>query len=247
MKFENVTVFGFEYAIRGLVRTTVKHESDSYFNGLDDVNIGPEDLNILKRFGVRPVPNRDPLKIIRLYADITAPLYFWEYLGLYGADWLGDSVTSSLHWHEDELTIDDFARMLHVGENALYDPQVRQSEELKIVANIVNENLRMYRKGHVTDSAFFTSWCDLEQALRALPTSYSITRTVDISYRDLKRIYDNQWLESFKSSELFEFCDFIEGLPCSDIIIFERKEKERENKEEMRKRMMEKEKANAEN
>lgn len=240
MQVENIAVFGFEYAVRGLVRTVVKHESDSHFNGVYDIQLGPEDLDMLKRFGIHPVPNRDPLKMIRLYADITAPLYFWEHLSIYGVDWLGSSVPSSLHWCERELTLENFARMLHVGKHSLYDPTDRQAEELETIANIVNDNLSMYHKGHVTDTAFFISWADLEQALRVLPTSYSITRTVDISYRDLKRIYDDQWCHSFKPTELSEFCYFIAGLPYSEIITAERKEEERKNREEIRKRMTEK-------
>lgn len=244
MRVENVTVFGFEYAVRGLVRTMTKHKSDSSFNGLYNVDIGPEDLDMLKRFGIDPVPNRDPLKMIRLYADITAPLYLWEHLGAYGIDWLGDLVTSDLHWHDGELTLEDLAQNLRCNE--LYDPRAKQLEELKLVISIVNENLKMYRNGHIMNNAFFVTWSDLEQALRLLPTSYSVTRTVDISYRDLKRVYDDYWRRSFKPTELFEFCDFIEDLPYSSIITAERKEEERKNQEEMRKRFLGKEKTDAE-
>ena len=78
LTFENFEVVGFEHAIRGM-----RHALNLIRTKDVDRPIDSEDYEMLKRFSKNPDKSRDPLLMIHLYVDITAPLYFWHELDKY--------------------------------------------------------------------------------------------------------------------------------------------------------------------
>lgn len=92
IKFENTEVTGWESAIRGMRNPMNSWEkSDSKFAELvladpDDaygseyvrecLKIGPNDLNLIKRLRNAGTDHRKFMRMITVYVDITAPLYW---------------------------------------------------------------------------------------------------------------------------------------------------------------------------
>ena len=98
IKFENTEVMGWEHAIRGMRNPMNSWEkSDSgkiYWNGTWYTNdpvfrsyftdyginlmLGPNDLDLMKRLRNAGTDHRKFMRMITVYVDITAPLYWWS-------------------------------------------------------------------------------------------------------------------------------------------------------------------------
>ena len=71
---ENIDVHGFEHAIRA-ARNPMNSWAKTDSNG--DM-IGTADMDLLKRLTKAGVPHRTFLRMIVVWMDITAPLYWWK-------------------------------------------------------------------------------------------------------------------------------------------------------------------------
>lgn len=90
IKFENMEVTGWEAAIRGMRNPMNSWEkSDSEFGPFTEENvylqridistdpkIGPNDLDLMKRLRNAGTDHRKFMRMIAVYVDITAPLYW---------------------------------------------------------------------------------------------------------------------------------------------------------------------------
>ncbi len=80
IKFENTEVTGWEAAIRGMRNPKNSWEKSDSFEFPPDDNgepwIGPNDLNLMKRLYKTGTDHRKFMRMIVVYVDITAPLYW---------------------------------------------------------------------------------------------------------------------------------------------------------------------------
>ena len=86
LKIENLEVFGWEHAIRGMRNPKNSWEkSDSGWEPQFDTEqgpvagefvIGPKDLDLMTRLRNAGTDHRKFMRMIVVYADITAPLYW---------------------------------------------------------------------------------------------------------------------------------------------------------------------------
>ena len=79
IKIEHAITSGWQEALRGMRNPLNSWDkSDSEFFGDSDFKIGPNDLDLMKRLTKAGSDHRKFLRMIAVYMDITAPLYWWK-------------------------------------------------------------------------------------------------------------------------------------------------------------------------
>lgn len=175
IKIENVEVYGFKAAIRGMRNPMNSHsKSDSgyvasgeHYEDVDYV-VGENDLSLMKRLAKAGRPHRKYLRMIHVSMDITAPDFFFKEFDTYRIG-ITENSTSTMHkLASRELTIDDFS---------LEDMPIEEAEE--IVKH--NEERRLLYKQTGEEK----EWRAL---IEGLPMSYNYRRTVDMNYENVLNI-----------------------------------------------------------
>lgn len=237
IKFEHTDVVGWEAAIRGM-RNPLESwkKSDSFWqttdydtlneNDIYEYEIGPNDLGLMKRLRNAGTDHRKFMRMIVVYVDILAPLYWWKEFDTYraGVKYLDDpnpfdiemNSCSTMHCiHKKEFTLDDFSwehlttretdRVREDGSVQHNSPAYKMLEKLIDILNIARENYLM-----TNDKNYW--W----QMIQLLPSSYNQRRTVMLNYEVLANIYKSR--RDHKLDEWREFCDWIRDLPYSELI-----------------------------
>ena len=251
LKIENTEIVGWEAAIRGMrnpMNSWEKSDSHScgtcgdcdicidYDNcpyGYDYLKIivGPNDLDLMTRLRNAGTDHRKFMRMITVYLDITAPLYWWKEFDTYKVGTVANSCSTMHKIHEKEFTMDDFSHE-HlicdwVGDNneAIFykDPpengpikcqlMFTPLDALRITIGVLNTNREAYLK--TKDKKYW--W----QMIQLLPSSYNQKRTVMMNYEVLANIYKSR--RNHKLDEWHTFCDWIERLPYSELITGEKK------------------------
>lgn len=230
IKFENTEVLGWEQVIRGMrnhMNVTEDIESGPTCTGRcgDDMNcptcdqvgyyIGPKDYRLLKRITGDP-RYTNYRKMITVYVDITAPLYFWKELDACRIGAISNSCDSIDDIMEEEFTLEDFSHEHLInsplveskpGVPELYNMQAKQM--LTIIIGVLNAARFNYLK--TKDKKYW--W----QMVQLLPSSYNQTRIIMLNYEELAGFYsvaENSDLDEWK-----EFGKWIEKcLPYSEFI-----------------------------
>lgn len=236
LKIEKTEVVGFEAAVRGMRNPKNSWEkSDSEFitsdgdhhdicghsgpwfgsDGWEEVLIGENDLNLMTTLRNAGTDHRKFMRMIVVYLDITAPLYWWKEFDTYKVGTVANSCSTMHKIHAKEFTLDDFSYEHLIdsplveeepGKPALLNMQAR--EMLVILVNVLNAARYNYLK--TNDKKYW--W----QMIQLLPTSYNQKRTVMLNYEVLANIYKSR--KDHKLDEWHTFCDWIESLPYSKLI-----------------------------
>ena len=229
LKIENTEIVGWEAAIRGMRNPMNSWEkSDSRSCGtcgdcdicIDYDNcpfdhdghkfvIGPNDLDLMTRLRNSGTDHRKFMRMITVYVDITAPLYWWKEFDTYKVGTVANSCSTMHKIHDKEFTLADFST------EHLY-PEVREAFENTII-KYLNEARKTYNFLSDTPSKKDAWW----QMIQILPTSYNQRRTVMLNYEVLANIYKSR--RNHKLDEWHTFCDWIEELPYSELITGEKK------------------------
>lgn len=224
LKIENTEVVGWEHAIRGMRNPMNSWEkSDSRSCGtcgdcdicIDYDNcpfdhdghkfvIGPNDLDLMTRLRNAGTDHRKFMRMITVYVDITAPLYWWKEFDTYKVGTVANSCSTMHKIHDKEFTLEDFST------EHLY-PEVREAFENTII-KYLNEARKTYNFLSDTPSKKDAWW----QMIQILPTSYNQRRTVMLNYEVLANIYKSR--RNHKLDEWHTLCDWIERLPYSELI-----------------------------
>lgn len=232
LKIENTEVMGLEAAIRGMrnpKNSWEKSDSGICPNGTefgycyldhrkycprrntDDPAfcIGPEDLDLMTRLRNAGTDHRKFMRMITVYLDITAPLYWWKEFDTYKVGTVANSCSTMHKIAAKEFTFDDFS-CEHLER--------RSSLTLKKVIDDLNyyrEHYIFFTKENVI--GFDTKTKDIWwQMIQLLPSSYNQRRTVMLNYEVLANIYKSR--RNHKLDEWHTFCDWIESLPYSELI-----------------------------
>ena len=229
LKIENTEVVGWEHAIRGMrnpMNSWEKSDSHScgtcgdcdicidYDNcpyGYDYLKIivGPNDLDLMTRLRNAGTDHRKFMRMITVYLDITAPLYWWKEFDTYKVGTVANSCSTMHKIHDKEFTMEDFST------EHLY-PEVREAFENTII-KYLNEARKTYNFLSDTPSKKDAWW----QMIQILPSSYNQKRTVMLNYEVLANIYKSR--RNHKLDEWHTLCDWIERLPYSELITGEKK------------------------
>lgn len=101
LKIEHTEVLGWEHAIRGMRNPMNSWEkSDSWYTTDDgtpdhpNVHIGLNDLDLMKRLRNAGTDHRKFMRMIAVYVDITAPLYWWKEFDTYKVGTVANSCST---------------------------------------------------------------------------------------------------------------------------------------------------------
>ena len=121
LKIENTEVMGWEHAIRGMRNPKNSWEkSDSgYCDTIGDkfgdvikpenYRLGPNDFDLMSRLRNAGTDHRKFMRMITVYLDITAPLYWWKEFDTYKVGTVANSCSTMHKIADKEFTLDDFS------------------------------------------------------------------------------------------------------------------------------------------
>lgn len=215
LKIENFEVRGWEHAIRGMRNPMNSWEkSDSRWEPqFDTVQgpvagefvIGPNDYALMKNLRNAGTDHRKFMRMITVYLDITAPLYWWKEFDTYKVGTVANSCSTMHKIAAKEFTLEDFSCEHLTVESITFG--------LEPVIDILNKNRELYIQWENAGEEKKNLWW---QMIQLLPTSYNQKRTVMLNYEVLANIYKSR--RNHKLDEWHTFCDWIEELPYSELI-----------------------------
>lgn len=247
LKIENTEVIGWEHAIRGMrnpKNSWVKSDSgvcathgpahcaDCVYTDChaDDVEIGtkyilgPNDLNLMTTLRNTGTDHRKFMRMITVYLDITAPLYWWKEFDTYKVGTVANSCSTMHKIADKEFTLADFScehldrEPYHRNwiESVIVDEDITSPHKVWMtpfdVLRCTIEMLNAYRENYLETKDKQDWW----QMIQLLPSSYNQRRTVMLNYEVLANIYKSR--RNHKLDEWHTFCDWIESLPYSELI-----------------------------
>ena len=244
LKISNFEVLGLEHAIRGMRNPMNSWEkSDSCTQGYVWCNefcghpvsgcdkesglyLGPNDLSLMKRLRNAGTDHRKFMRMITVYLDITAPLYWWKEFDTYKVGTVANSCSTMHKIAAKEFTLDDFSCEHLMGipeyeESSCWEDDFPEFEEkdgellfwtpIDILRHTI-DGLNFYRQRYLDTKNKKYWW----QMIQLLPSSYNQKRTVMLNYEVLANIHKSR--RNHKLDEWHTFCDWIEELPYSEII-----------------------------
>ena len=232
IKIENVEVMGWEAAIRGMrnpMNSWEKSDSECLFHALpnysyddpkaeeytrylDEFNLnlklGPNDYALMKKLRNAGTDHRKFMRMITVYLDITAPLYWWKEFDTYKVGTVANSCSTMHKIAEKEFTIEDFScEHLKDSWGVAHDC----FSPLDILYDVISM-LNICREDYLKSKSKDDWW----QMIQLLPSSYNQKRTVMLNYEVLANMYKSR--KGHKLDEWHTFCHWIEELPYSEII-----------------------------
>lgn len=224
LTIDKTETYGWEAAIRGMrnpMNSWDKSDSEHICESCEDpwggtgyifdtnmVNIGPNDLDLMKRLRNAGTDHRKYLRMITVYFDITAPLYWWKEFDTYKVGTVSNSCSTMHKIQVKKFTIDDFSHE-HLISDCLLESVIN---ELNIYRDIYNN----YDKQTDEYKSEFSKKDIWWQMIQLLPSSYNQKRTDMLNYEVLANIYKSR--KDHKLDEWHTFCDWIETLPYSSLI-----------------------------
>jgi hypothetical protein len=221
LKIENAEVLGWEHAIRGmrnpknswaksdsgrchkdLVRdcvTCVHHNSGYAACAAGGFDVGQNDFDLMTRLRNAGTDHRKFMRMITVYLDITAPLYWWKEFDTYKVGTVVNSCSTMHKITDKPFELDDFSHE-HLGFQSV--------RVLKDTIKVMNDFREEFIKDHEKEN-----WWQL---IQLLPSSYNQKRTVMLNYEVLANIYKSR--RHHKLDEWHTLCDRIESLPYSELI-----------------------------
>ena len=171
IKFERTEVAGFEPSIRGMRNPKNSwNRSDSLF-GDDFVLIRDRDHQLMSNLAAGGPVHAKYRRMIVVYLDITAPLYWWKEFDTYKVGTVANSCSTMHKIHEKEFTLDDFSCEHLISEESFAFPLgggwrgLDAIEVLKCTIEALNEARKRFLE--TNDKKY---WWQMIQLLPALTT-----------------------------------------------------------------------------
>ena len=243
IKIENIEVIGWEHAIRGMRNPMNSWDkSDSVFfppmdctTSDDEIEgcgsfrcytrpctmIGENDLDLMTRLRGAGTDHRKFMRMIVVYVDITAPLYWWKEFDTYKVGTVANSCSTMHKIHEKEFTLDDFSCEHLVDLIPEHEYGVTYANCLGLLEHTMGhlnfwrkKFIEMPEKGGANGLTKKDVWWQL---IQLLPSSYNQKRTVMLNYEVLANMYHSR--KNHKLDEWRELCSWIEQLPYAKELI----------------------------
>ncbi len=236
IKIDKVDIYGWEASIRGMRNPMNSWEkSDSGYSYVSDVHaiingelvhqnpaehvfcIGVNDWDLMTHLRNAGTDHRKFMRMIIVYMDITAPLYWWKEFDTYKVGTVANSCSTMHKIAEKEFILDDFS---HEHLIAREKPLIKYTDgadaiELPNAIWLIHrtiQTLNQYRNLYLQTKDKKYWW----QMIQLLPSSYNQKRTVLLNYEVLANIYKSR--KNHKLDEWIEFCKTIETLPYQELI-----------------------------
>lgn len=209
IKIENIAVSGFESAIRGMrnpMNSWKKSDSGAFCYNTHDVEdwgaepkymvkVGKNDLDLMQRLFKAGTEHRKFARMITVYMDITAPLYWWKEFDTYKVGTVANSCSTMHKITAKPFSIDDFS----------ID---RLNDDSRRMLELLVEKLEANRKLYLAHTDGREFW---DQIIQLLPSSYNQRRTVMLNYEVCATIYKQR--HNHKLPEWHTLCDSFLHLP----------------------------------
>lgn len=195
LTIENVEIFGYKAAIRGM-RNPMNSWSKSDSNA--DL-IGQNDEQLMLALAKAP-EERKYLRMIHVQFDVTAPLYWWKEFDTYKVGTVANSCSTMHKIAAKEFTLDDFSHE-HLDRFS--------TEVLGWTIKALNGSREDYMKSKSKD--------DWWQMIQLLPSSYNQRRTIDLNFEVLLKQYRER--KNHKLDEWHTYCDWIKEITLLNEII----------------------------
>lgn len=217
LTIDKVSVYGFEESIRGMRNPMNSWDkSDSGYSNIPRIDatisedhvyiLGYNDATLMNKLVKAGPSHRKFMRMIVVYMDICAPLYWWKEFDTYKVGSVSNSCSTMHKITAKVFERDDFSTDMLTDFDCLDS----------IIASL-NKNRDLYLK--TMDKKYW--W----QIIQTLPSSYNQKRTVMLSYEVLHKMYNER--NSHKLDEWRSFCKKIHELPNSWLITGGRFENER--------------------
>jgi len=207
IKVENIDVFNFEGAIRGMRNPLNSWDkSDSrHANRLDVQTIqdmkegtfilGEKDLDLMRKLYKAGSEHRKYLRQIFVSMDITAPLYWWKEMDQYRINVTTNSCSTMHKIAAKEFTLDDFSHehLIKIWRETLKD--------------FVIPSLNMAREEYLATKNKEIWW----QMIQLLPSSYNQRRTITMNYENVINMIKQR--TGHKLDEWNNFVNILKTLP----------------------------------
>ena len=243
LKIENAEVTGWEHAIRGMRNPKNSwNRSDSGWRGVFEyetgkpiIEVGPNDKKLIMTLRNAGTDHRKFMRMIVVYLDITAPLYWWKEFSTYKVGTVANSCSTMHKIHAKEFTLDDFSHEHLISfsesldiwrENHDLDPKIDDDDPAKYqedayeiwsfapldILCVIIKGLNRYRELYLKTKNKKYWW----QLIQLLPSSYNQKRTVMLNYEVLANMYKSR--KDHKLDCWHILCDWMETLPMSELI-----------------------------
>lgn len=191
---------------------------DSKYESDGAIKLGPNDFDLMMRLRKSGTPDhRKFMRMIVVYVDIIAPLYWWKEFDTYKVGTVANSCSTMHKIAAKRLVRDDFSHE-HLMDGGNY------------ILNSTIDMLNEYRAQYLETKDKKYWW----QMIQLLPSSYNQRRTVMLNYEVLTNIYHarknhklDEWAEhnnidiNENSLTCIGFCDWVKTLPYSELITLE--------------------------
>lgn len=215
LSVENITVHGLQEAVRGMrnpLNSWDKSDSelvtkvDEAINGdmmaFQTFIIGADDKQLMRKLFMAGPDHRKFMRMIVVYMDVTAPLYWWKQFDTYKVGTVVNSC-STMHTLTDRpFTLDDFSHdKLPVGSGA--------EASLLSTIRVMNELRSEYLSAGLSERKGL--WY---QIVQLMPDSYNQLRTAMVSLESLWNMVHQR--EHHKLDEWHVYCDIARGIGVLD-------------------------------
>ena len=195
LTIENVEIFGYKAAIRGM-----RNPMNSWSKSDSNANlIGQNDEQLMLALAKAP-EERKYLRMIHVQFDVTAPLYWWKEFDTYKVGTVANSCSTMHKIADKEFTLDDFSHE-HLDRFS--------TEVLGWTIKALNGSREDYMKSKSKD--------DWWQMIQLLPSSYNQRRTIDLNFEVLLKQYRER--KNHKLDEWHIYCDWIKEIALLNEII----------------------------
>lgn len=190
-------------------------KSDSYTTHIEDPDtlqtadfeffVGENDLKLMQQLSHAGRDHRKYIRMIPVYMDITAPMFWWKEFDTYKVGTVKNSCSTMHKIHVKEFTYDDFT---HEG----IDEVSEQYQWLRMKFENYIDDLEWLRLrfNSTQDKKYWRALIEM------LPSNYNMRATVFLDYEVLANMYHarkNHPLDEWKV-----LCERIEDLPYSEVI-----------------------------
>lgn len=184
--------------------------SDSYATHIENAEtlntadfeffLGDADHDLMSRLAKGGPVHAKYRRMIPVFVTLTAPLYFLKEWDTYKIGTVTNSCSTMHKIHSKEFSLKDFS-WEHLDH-----------EEINVLESVIRSlNWNREKFLETKDKQYW--W----HMIQMLPTSYEQKRTVMLNYEVLNNIYHSR--KDHKLDEWKVFCEWIEELPYSELII----------------------------
>lgn len=189
-------------------------------------NIGQNDYDLMKRLRNAGTDHRKFMRMITVYVDITAPLYWWKEFDTYKVGTVANSCSTMHKIADREFTLEDFS-IEHLMSLTDYEEAPCLEDDFPVFEEKDGEllfwtptdilihtisGLNFYRQRYLKTKDKKYWW----QMIQLLPSSYNQRRTVMLNYEVLANMYKSR--KNHKLDEWKDLCAWVKTLPYSELI-----------------------------